>query len=181
MRTKTANLPYKNILLFLIAFLLFFPSLLHAQTLDEIQTLLKTQFISYAQAARFVLEAADVKVSYDKTSEQGAMSFAIEKKWLPQKANAQDAITLEDFSLLVMKAFGLNGGLMYVFFNNAHYSYREMVFQDFIQGESDPQMKVSGRDMIFIVNRILYQIEDNPWELPSQTEKMPVKLPENGQ
>jgi len=168
----------KNIII--TFFLLLLYATINAQTLDEIQTLLQTPAISYAQAARFVLEAADV-TGYDKTSEQGAMSFAIEKKWLPKKANAQDAITLEDFSLLVMKAFGLKGGPMYALFKNAHYSYREMVFKDLIQGESDPQMKVSGRDIIFIVNRLLYSIEDNPWELPSQPEEMPVNLTENEQ
>jgi len=165
----------------LTIFLLLLCAALHAQTLDEIQTFLQTPAISYSQAARFVLEAADVTGSYDKTREQGAMNFAIEKKWLPKKANAQDAITLEDFSLLVMKAFGLKGGPMYALFKNAHYSYREMVFKDLIQGESDPQMKVSGRDMIFIVNRLLYAIEDNPWELPSQLEEIPVNLTENEQ
>jgi len=160
----------KNIIL--TFFLLFTCAVINAQTLDEIQTILKTPAVSYAQAASFVLEAADVTGSYDKTSEQeaarNAMRFATEKKWLPQNANAQDAISLEKFSLLVMKAFGLKGGLMYTLFNSAHYSYREMVFQELIRGQSDPQMKVSGEMMIFIVNRILYQIEDNPWEFAQE-------------
>ncbi|WP_461255516.1 OmpA family protein [Treponema sp. R80B11-R83G3] len=137
---------------------------LHAQTADEIQTLLKTQAVSYAQAARFVLEAADVSGDYDKTSGQDAVRFAAEKNWLSQKADAQDAISLEALSLLIMKAFNLKGGPMYAIFNNAHYSYREMVFQDLIQGRSDPHMKVPGERMLFIVNRLLYKIEDDPWE-----------------
>jgi len=153
-------------------FLLFLCATLHAQTLDEIQTLLKTPIVSYEQAARFVLEAADVKGTYDKTNgqdaAQNAMRYAIEKKWLPAKVKAQNAISLEKFSHLVMKAFGLKGGLMYTLFNSAHYSYREMVFQELLKGQSDPQMKVSGEEMIFIVNRILYQIEDNPWEFPHE-------------
>jgi len=145
-------------------FLLILCATLNAQTADEIQTLLKTPAVSYAQAARFVLEAADVTGSYDKASGQDAMRFAIEKNWLPKNANAQDAISLEGLSLLIMKSFNLKGGPMYTWFNNAHYSYREMVFQDLIQGRSDPHMKVSGEKMLFIVNRLLYRIEDNPWE-----------------
>jgi len=39
-----------------------------------------------------------------------------------------------------------------------------MVFQDLIQGLTDPHMKVSGERMIFIVNRLLYRIEENSWE-----------------
>ena len=125
-------------------FLLLIPAALHAQTADFIQTLLKTQAVSYEQAARFVLEAADVSGPYNKANGQDAMRFAVEKKWLPKRAEAQDAISMERLSLLIMRAFGLKGGLMYSIFHSAHYSYREMVFQDIIQGRSDPQMKVSG-------------------------------------
>jgi hypothetical protein len=147
----------------LTIFLLFFPALLNAQTADFIQTLLQSTAVSYSQALRFVLEAADV-TSFNATSEHDMMRFAVEKKWLPAKANAQDAITLEALSLLIMKAFGLKGGPMYTLFGGTHYSYRELVFQDIIQGRSDPAMKVSGEEMLFIVNRLLYSMEENPWE-----------------
>jgi hypothetical protein len=121
----------KNIII--TFFLMIFCTTINAQTSNEFQTLLKTSAVTYTQAARFVLEAADITGSYDKTSEQdtaqNAMRFAIENKWLPKNADAQEAITLENFSYLVMKAFGLKGGPMYTLFNNAHYSYREMVFR----------------------------------------------------
>jgi len=154
-------------------FLLIICTSLHAQTADFIQTLLQTQAVSYEQATHFVLEAADLSDAYNG---QEAMRFALEKKWLPKKAKAQDAISMEGLSLLIMRAFGLKGGPMYTIFHNAHYSYREMVFQDIIQGQSDPQMKVSGEKMLFIVNRVLFLIEDNPWELPAQTEETPTDL-----
>jgi len=148
-------------------FLLFLYAALHAQTADEILALLQTPAVTYGQAALFVLEAADVEVPYDKTNGQDAAleatRFAIEKKWLPAKAKAGDAISLENLSLLIMKAFGLKGGPMYTLFKSAHYGYREMVYRDLIQGQSDPRMKVSGEEMLFIVSRLLYSIEDNPW------------------
>jgi outer membrane protein OmpA-like peptidoglycan-associated protein len=140
---------------------------LHAQTADFIQTLLQTQTVTHAQAARFVLEAAEVTGSYDKTSEQDAMRYAVEQKWLPKKAAEQDAVSLERLSLLIMKAFELKGGPMYTLFNSAHYSYREMVYKDLIQGRTDPSMTVSGYTMLLIVNRLLFRIEDNPWEMPA--------------
>jgi hypothetical protein len=157
----------KNISLTFI--MIFLCSLLHAQTLDEIQTLLKTSAVSYAQAVRFVLEAADVTGAYDKTSEQDAIRFALENKWLPKNTDAQETITLENFSYLVMKAFGLKGGPMYTLFNNAHYSYREMVYRELIQGRSDPKMKVSGYTMILIVNRLLFRLENDPWKIPEHS------------
>jgi hypothetical protein len=157
-------------------FLLIICASLHAQTADFIQTLLQTQAVSYEQAARFVLEAADLSASYDKTNGQDAMRFAVAKKWLPKNVKSQDAISLERLSLLILRAFCLKGGPMYSIFHNAHYSYREMVFQDIIQGRSDPQMNVSGEKMLFIVSRVLFLIEDNPWELSAQTEEIHVDL-----
>jgi len=147
-------------------FMFFICVVLNAQTADFIQTFLKIPAVSYEQATRFVLEAADVTGSYDKKNGQDVVRFAIEKKWLPKNADAQKEISLEKFSHLVMKAFELKGGPMYTWFNSSHYSYREMVFQDLIQGRTDPHMKVSGERMLFIVNRLLYRLEDNPWEFP---------------
>ncbi|MDR2701323.1 MAG: hypothetical protein LBB72_02700 [Spirochaetaceae bacterium] len=59
---------------------------------------------------------------------------------------------------------------MYRLFGSAHYSYRELVYRDIIQGRSDPHMKVSGEKMLFIVNRLLCSMEENPWELPNAEE-----------
>jgi outer membrane protein OmpA-like peptidoglycan-associated protein len=160
-------------------FLLILCAALNAQVADEIQILLKTSAVSYAQAARFVLEAADVEGAYDKKDAQDAVRFAMEKKWLPQNAGAQDAINLEKFSHLIMKSFNLKGGPMYTLFSSAHYSYREMVFQDLIQGRSDPHMNVSGERMLFIVNRLLYRIEDNPWEFAPELTPEEIRKEEN--
>jgi outer membrane protein OmpA-like peptidoglycan-associated protein len=160
----------KSSLFYLTVFFLFFPALLNAQTADFIQTLLQTRVVSYGQAASFVLEAADVKGSYNKADEQDALRFASEKKWLPVKAGAQEPIPLDRLSHLIMKAFDLKGGLMYSLFNFAHYSYREMVYKDIIQGQSDPQMKVTGGKMLFIVSRLLYLIDKNPWAMKQQTQ-----------
>jgi hypothetical protein len=153
--------------------LLFFPSMINAQSAEKIQTLLQTAAVSYAQAADFILEAADI-TGFNKADEQdaaqSAMSFAVEKKWMSAKANPQDAISLERLSLLIMKAFGLKGGPMYTLFGGAHHSYRELVYKDVIQGRSDPSMKVTGEKMLSIVSRLLYLTEENPWDLPDAEE-----------
>jgi hypothetical protein len=67
---------------------------------------------------------------------------------------------------------------MYTLFGGAHYSYRELVYKDIIQGRSDPAMKVSGEKMLFIVNRLLYSMEENPWELPKNEDS---GIPEEAQ
>jgi hypothetical protein len=161
----------------LTIFLLFMCVALNAQTADDIQTLLQTPAVSYDQAARFVLTATERIDSYDSGS---ALPFAVAKNWLPRKAGADDPISLERLSHLIMKAFALRGGPMYTISNSPHYSYRELVFKDIIQGRSDPSMKVSGYTMLFLVNRVLYLTDENPWKLPLQYN-LPVTLPEDAQ
>ena len=129
---------------------------LYAQTAAELEELLGIQAVSYGQAARFALEAADA--ANLKSAEQ-AFTFAAGKRWLPQKAAAGDAARLDGVSLLLMQAFGVKGGMWYSLTKNPHYAYRELVYLDVIQGRSDPQMTVSGEQLLFLINRLLSRQE----------------------
>ena len=127
-------------------------ALLPAQTAAEMDTLLNTQAVTYAQAARFVLEAAEA-ASIAHPAE--AFRFAQEKNWLPKDASPDDEARLDGISLLFMGAFDLKGGFLYSFIKNPHYAYRELVYRSVIQGRADPQMAVTGYQLIFMTNRIL--------------------------
>jgi len=143
----------KKSLCFLI--ICFFPAasvFLSAQTAVEIETLLNIQALSYGQAARFVLKAADAAELLDTAD---AFRFAADQRWLPANAAAGDGATLQGVSLLIMRSFGMKGGLFYSAFKNPHYAYREMLYQDIIQGRADPDMAVSGEMLLFLVNRVI--------------------------
>jgi len=143
----------KNILyLFLCCLLFFVPAFLYAQTAAEIEELLNTQSLSYEQAARFVLRAAD---QTGNISPAEAFAFAKDKRWLPRKAEPGSMANLDGVSLLVMRSFGIKGGLMFSIFRNPHYAYRELEYKDVIQGRADPKMIVSGELLLFLVNRLL--------------------------
>jgi hypothetical protein len=145
---------HRNI--FVICFLLAAPALLYAQTAAEIEKLLETEAVSYEQAAWLALEAADLG-SFENSA---AFNFAARQGWLPKKAAPSDQASLEGVSFLIMRAFGIKGGLFYSLIKNPHYAYREMVYQDIIQGRADPQMHVSGDLLLFLVNRILSRAEE---------------------
>jgi hypothetical protein len=149
---------YQNI--FTICFLLASPVLLYAQTAAEIEKLLETKAVSYARAAWLVLEAADMSGSFENSAPEGAFNFAAQQGWLPKKAAPQDKASLEGISLLIMRSFGIKGGLFYSLAKNPHYAYREMVYKDIIQGRSNPQMPVSGELLLFLVNRVLSRAEE---------------------
>ncbi|MDR0494431.1 MAG: hypothetical protein LBG95_02215 [Treponema sp.] len=125
---------------------------LPAQTAAKIESLLETPAVSYAQAAYFVLEAADTAVT---AYPEEAFDYVVKQKWLPKKVSPNDAARLDRVSLLLMRSFGLKGGLFYTIAKNPHYAYREMVYCGVIQGKTDPHAAVSGEQLLFITGRIL--------------------------
>ena len=137
--------------------LLLVPAFLPAQTAAVMEQLLDTQAVSYGQAALVVLEAADLQAG---STPAEAFNYAAERNWLPRKAEGGDQATLQGVSLLIMQSFGLKGGLFYSMGKSPHYAYRELVYQEIVQGRADPQMAVSGEYLLFIVGRALDLVED---------------------
>ena len=145
---------YACFLCFFLTMTVFLP----AQTALEIEDLLKTDALNYEQTVRFVLKAADVTDPTGKSNLEDkaeAFRFAAEQNWLPGNVVSSDKTSLEGVSLLLMRSFDIKGGFFYSHFTNPHYAYREMVYQDIIQGRVDPEMAVSGEYLLFLVGRIL--------------------------
>jgi hypothetical protein len=162
-RNETSNMRYVNLVTVttleeamrrLFCCLLFTAAALSAypQTAERIERLLMTGAVSYADAAQFVLEAADVLAAPTTTA---AFTYAVGQGWLPRGAEAGGTARLDGLSLLIMQSFNIQGGLLYGFTKNAHYAYRELVYLNVIQGRNDPAMEVSGDLLLFMVNRLL--------------------------
>jgi hypothetical protein len=143
--------PKKAFLTFFIFHFTLF--ICHAQSpATEIETLLKSNAVTYAAAARFLLEASDTMVTSDKNA---AFRYAAERNWVPKKASANDPVRLDGIALLLMRSFGIKGSPQYSIFKNPHYAYRELTYKNIIQGRADPAMKVSGEQLLIITNRVL--------------------------
>jgi hypothetical protein len=123
---------------------------LFAQTANDMDRLLTTEEITYTQAARFVLTAADALPGGG-----GAFATAQEKRWLPAGAEADSPISLGEVSLLIMKAFDVKGGIFYSLFPNSRYACRELVYLRIIQGRTDPGGRLDGRTFLQILGRVL--------------------------
>ena len=151
----------KTIVLF--SLLLALPCLLQvplqAQTAARIELLLETEAVNYGQAALFALEAAGL---VSGASEEHAFAFAAERQWLAEGAAQNAQIRLDELSLIIMEAFGIRGGIMFSMFRNPHYAYRELVYQEIIQGRAAPNMAVSGEELLFLINRVLAVHGDQP-------------------
>jgi hypothetical protein len=141
--------------IFLACLLIAAPCLLFGQTADRIERLLEQGRVSYRDASLLVLEASGHLDPDKQTGADDAFSFAVESGWLPKGAQAQDAARLDGLSLLVIRAFDINGGVFFSLFKNEHYAYRAAVYRGIVQGRSDPQMSVSGELLLYTVNRAL--------------------------
>jgi hypothetical protein len=163
---------YPTIALFLL------PALgLSAQTAEELDRMLETQAVSAAQAARFVLGAADLLPEYlsGPEAEEAAWTMAVEKGWV----SGGDTLRLKDAAFLVMNAFGFSGGIMYSLFHNPRYAYREMVYKKLIQGRSDPGFTVSGERLLHIIGRALrYSGEDERLDAEMNRWQSELEMPE---
>jgi hypothetical protein len=126
---------------------------LHAQTAGELDGILESAVLSNAQAARFVLAAADV-LPADVSADE-AFAYARNNKWLPPQAEGGGAINLGRLSHLLMRAFRLRGGFLYALFPGPRYGYRALIRRDIIQGFADPALGVSGERFLHILGRVL--------------------------
>jgi len=140
----------KNIIMTFL--FLFACAALYAQTAQEMETLLETQAVNYAQVTRFVLEASETLATADQ---EEAFRYAAERGWLPTNAAPEDAARLNGVALLLMRSFDLKGGVFYGLFKSPHHAYRELAYKGFIRGNTDPDMPVSGQQLLLIISRIL--------------------------
>ena len=144
--------------LFTLCFLLVAKTFLPAQSIaQEIENLLDQQAVTYSQVARFVLDAADVASISDP---EQAFYFAQERNWLPRNAAPDQLARLDGVSLLIMRAFDFQGGIMFSLTGSPRHAYRELIHNGVIQGRAAPNMRVSGYDLLFIINRAITITEE---------------------
>ena len=135
-----------GIALLFLAFLINVP--LHAQTAARLEALLNTPELTWSQAAAFILEASETQSRGD------AFQYAAEQKWLPKNAASGDKVRLKGAALLLMRSFNLKGGLIFMLSKNPHHAYRALVYKNVIRGNVDPDMPVSGSELLLMINRI---------------------------
>jgi len=151
------NLIYKKHIIFLNILCFCVLGVLSAQTGAEVETLLKTPAVTYAQAARFAIKASEA-AAINNPGE--AFNFAVEQKWLPQNVSPDSEARLDVISMLYMGSFKLKGGVFYSLFKNPHYAFRELAARKAFKGKSEPQTVVSGEQLLFITSRILSIVEE---------------------
>jgi len=124
------------------------PFFLPAQTAAELEAVMETPAVTYAQAAKFVLSSTGSAAEND-------FEQAMANGWFPKGTVSDESITLGKLSFLMMKAFDMKGGMMYAIFPGPRYAFRSMVSRSLIQGAADPSMTVSGERFLLILGKVL--------------------------
>jgi outer membrane protein OmpA-like peptidoglycan-associated protein len=137
---------------FLFGMILTSTAFLQAQIAAEMDTVLSTRTVSFAQASRFVLAVADTA---DEHSAAGAAyTLARGKGWLPKKAAPDSPVRLGELCFLVMRAIDMKGSFLYALFPGPRYAFRELDYLGLIPGRRDPALQVSGEELLRMVDMI---------------------------
>jgi hypothetical protein len=115
---------------------------LSAQSADEVERMLHAPSVTYSEAVRFVYAAANVTP---------AGGLALEAA----RGDADGPASLGDVAFLIMRAFDLEGGILYRLFPGPRYACRELVYWRVIQGRTDPGGRPDGRAFLQILGRAL--------------------------
>ncbi|MFW5695704.1 MAG: hypothetical protein ACOCYB_11090 [Alkalispirochaeta sp.] len=125
---------------------------LAAQSNEFIDGVLEQDQITYGNAAYLLLvgsgdldESASVADARDRF-ESGPAALG---------RGVDEPVTLGEYSLLAMDAFGITGGMMYTLVPSPRYAARELSFRDVIQGRAYPRMDISGERAMRLIGRVL--------------------------
>jgi len=146
LQTARRNLSKTALICFI--FLCFTTGFATAQA-NELEAVLASPAVTFAQASRFVL--ASSAVQNNVRTQDAAFTFAKEKGWIKNSASPQDVIKMSELSFLITSAFGIKGGFMYRLFPGPRYAFRAMVSRSLIEGSADPSMTVSGQRFLHIL------------------------------
>jgi len=143
---KSITYPFLFILLFLSV---IFSSFAQQNTvLDE---LLAEEEATFGNSVYLILTASGT-IDEDVTPGEAVTHISPEELHIEAKG-ADAAITLGEFSAILMNAFNIKGGLFYTLFPGPRYATREIAYRKFIQGRISPYMTISGNEAATIVRK----------------------------
>jgi hypothetical protein len=160
---------------------LFLPVSAFAQTAEKLDAVLDAEQVSFVQAAAIVLPAAGLLPPEAGDDE----AFAYARDWFPRRAERDIPIKMGELSHLVMRSFGLSGGLLYALFPGPRYAYRALAWRRLLPFNPDPARTVSGEELLHITGLALSlagdaePLDEAPAEVPVSVEvSAPAEVPE---
>ncbi len=140
-------------LLFLFFVLIAGSMTLAAQSNEIIDDLLAEEEASFGKSVYLALVAADL-IPEEATPEE-AVAVLEEYGWKVKIWESEEPIRLGEYSFIIMKAFHMQGGLMYSIIPCPRYACRELSYLKLIPGSSSPYRTLSGEEAVRILGYVL--------------------------
>jgi len=125
-----------------------------SQSAEKIDEILETEKATFGQATYLIQTALnsesdglDFNAAFDlfKSNNENLIKDSI---------TASDVISTKTYAFLLMKAFGIKGGMMYRIYPCPRYAYRDLQYLAIIQGKNNPDAPMTGAAMLQILSRI---------------------------
>ncbi|MBN2536228.1 MAG: hypothetical protein JXB88_25325 [Spirochaetales bacterium] len=137
---------------FMIIFILNVP-VLFAQLNEQIDLLMEQEKASFGRAVYLVLVASEF--CDESVTLAGALEILKGKDWGIPPKEAEDTLTLGEYSYLLMRAFNIQGGIMYKILPGPRYAVRELAYLKLILENPEPGRIVSGEEVMSLLTRVL--------------------------
>jgi hypothetical protein len=124
-----------------------------AQSSESIDQILTADALTCGKAAYLLLVASD-NIAED-AGDARSFDMLRELGWIGKEKTSETPITISEYAYVVMRAFGMNGSLMYSLLPGPRYAFRELVERGVIQGRADPGETLSGHRAMRILGRVL--------------------------
>lgn len=126
---------------------------LYAQFNQQIDLLIEQENASYGRAVYLVLVASEY---CDETVSLAQALEALQgKDWKIIPKGIDDTITLGEYSYLLMRAFNIPGGIMYMIFPGPRYAVRELVYHKLILENPESGRLLNGEEVMIMLTRVM--------------------------
>jgi hypothetical protein len=131
--------------------------LVTAQSNTVLDAVLGEASLSYANAA-YLVGTASGRLPETMAPADAVPGLEQAGLGLPGRG-PDDPVTLGDYSYMLTRAFGIQGGIMYRILPGARYATRELAYLSIITGPAKPGMALSGDRALRILEQILNRKE----------------------
>lgn len=142
----------KRNLFFLVIFLLF-ASHCFGQSADTVSELIKTDKVTYGQAA--YMSAVSIGLANDDTSFEQAFSILQANGSIKDSALINDPIPLSHLAFIVMRTWKIKPCMMYALFPSPHYALRSLKASGLVYSSFDPKKTSTGHEVLDIFSKCI--------------------------
>ena len=126
---------------------------LFAQSNEIIDDILSQERLTCANGAYAALTAAGLIA--DESSPEDAFTYLKDQGWIRQSRQANDEMSLGEYSFALMKGFSMSGGIMYTIFPSPRYASRELGYMGYISRDAGAYRGLGGSEALSILGQVL--------------------------